>query len=117
MADREPHPCAFRFGSEEWFEDAICLLGLDSRARILNLDQDLVCVPCRPDHKHPWYSLGSSHGFNGIDDEVNQYLLQLHLVAVYSRQIRSKVGAQGDLVPVQLVAQDRGYVPNDLVDV
>ena len=92
-ADREPHSDAIRFRGEEWFEDAICQLGLDSRPRILNLDENAIRVLCRPDQKLPWLFCGKSHGFNGVHDQVNQYLLQLHRITLHARQIGCKFGA------------------------
>src|ERR1700736_4078093 len=92
MADGEPHSDAFRLRGKEWFKDVVCQPRLNSWSRVLHLDQHTICVFCRSDHKLPWSFGRQSHGFNGVHDQVNQHLLQLHLVAGHAREIRCEFG-------------------------
>src|ERR1700730_15667232 len=117
MADCQPHSDAFRLRGKEWFKDTVGQMRLNSWSRVLNLDQHPICASCRPEQKLPWSFRRQSHGFNGVHDEINQHLLQLHLVAGHAREIRCEVDAQGDMASRQLGAQQNPYVLNDPVNV
>src|SRR6202049_4569350 len=117
MANGEPHSDAFRLRGKEWFKDAVCQPRLNSWSSVLNLDQHTICAFCRPDKKLPWSFGRQSHGFNAVHDQVNQHLLQLHLVAGHAREISCEFVAQGDMASRQLGAQQNTYVLNDPVNV
>src|SRR5580704_15336907 len=117
MADREPHSDALRFRGEEWFEDVAGQLGLDSWSRILNLDQNTLWVPGRPDPNFPPAFCGRADCVDGVHDQVDQYLLHQHRVAGHARQIGRKFGAQEETISRKFGAQEHSYVTNDLVDV
>src|ERR1700732_4725161 len=117
MANGEPHADAFRLGGEEWLEDAVCQARLNSRSGVLNLDQHTIHAFGRPDQKLPWSFRRQSHSFKGVDDEINQHLLQLNLVTGHAGETRGEVGAHRDMASRQLGAQQNTYVLNDPVNV
>ena len=91
MADREPHPDAFRLRGKEWFEDAVGQLW--RRFPVQNLEPEpkhhlgslptgSECSPCRS-----WTVRIASMAFM---IRLSQYLLQLNAVAGHAWQIGCK---------------------------
>src|SRR5882762_268692 len=63
-------------------------------------------------------SIGNhTHRVDAVHGQIQHYLLQLHAISEHTWQIRGKIRAEGNTVSSQLMAQEPGYVLNDLVDV
>jgi hypothetical protein len=67
---------------------------------ILHFDKQVIrVVRTRGDRQLARPVLDAGHRLDGIDDEIDHYLLQLHPISRYERQVVCKRGLQPDTVP------------------
>src|ERR1035441_11060532 len=59
----------------------------------------------------------SGHGFLGVEQEVQKYLLQFSLVSLYRREFFGQFKVHSDLCRLELVLKQRKSVANDLVEI
>src|SRR5712664_1545528 len=82
-ADRESHPHPVGLRREKRLEDALHGLGLKAMPRVADFDEDLVPLfPPGGDRQLPGRGAGLAHRIDRVEDEVQQELLKLDLVAV-----------------------------------
>jgi hypothetical protein len=92
-ADGQSHAGSLRLGRKEGIEDLLRLFWPHSHTRIADRDQKLTIVALlRLDRKFT-SSAHVLHGFDAIEHEVHQYLLQLHTVCHDLGKTLSKLGA------------------------
>src|SRR5207247_993740 len=114
-ADGQSHSCALRFGREEGIEDLLRLFRLQSHARIADRDQELtIVVLLRLDRKFT-SSAHVLHGFDAIEHEVHQYLLQLHTVRHDLGKIVGKLATDRNRIPARLTAEQDNHFSNELI--
>src|SRR5687768_15411598 len=86
-AESKAGSSALRLGREEWFEDTTSSLGRDPRAVVRNLNFDGSGLSPRPTCNAEFpLAADVLQGMLGIDDEVDEHLVQLVRVAVDRRQ-------------------------------
>src|SRR5271156_5797547 len=100
--DGQPHPAALRFGREESRKDLVSVSIWQSRTCIADREQPLTILPLR---LHRKLSALVPHGFDGIEHEVHEDLLQLHAVCLHYGQFGSKFGSRGNGVSDSLTLQ------------
>ena len=80
--NRKSHAHAARLCGEEWIENAIYVLRIDSRSGILDCNNHFVgCPDLRSYGECPRALRHGAHGFAGVHDQIENDLLQLNLVA------------------------------------
>src|SRR6266478_2258875 len=72
---------------------------------------------CRLDEQLPRPIGSHTHSVDSVHDQIQHYLLQLHAITEHTWQIGGKIRVQRNTVSCQLMAQEPGYVLNNLVDV
>ena len=76
-ANSQPHATALRLGGKERWEDLIHLVSWKSHARVTDRLQQLRILQLS---LHRELSARVLHGFDGVEHEVHENLLQLHTV-------------------------------------
>src|SRR5262249_32299118 len=115
-ADEKPHAHSIRSGREQWLEDQIQVGWINSCSCILNRHTDhagcgligLYLQDARPNRKH---------GLDAVHNQVQDNLLQLHLVALHRREVFVEVRLEFYAVLLELETHDRQNRQDDLVDV
>ena len=65
-------------GRVKGLEKPVELLQIDPRAGVLHFDEHIVWITySRHDRELAWWLAGAAHRFDGIDYEIDQYLLEL----------------------------------------
>src|SRR5580704_16959044 len=101
-ADGQPHAAALRLGGKERRKDLIHLLRWQPHARVTDRELELTVLQFR---LHRKLSAGVLHGFDGVEHEVHEHLLQLDTISHDFGQVGRKFCAHGDRVPVCLAFQ------------
>ena len=85
-ADRQPHAHALRLGCIEGGEEMVETLRIQPRARISHCDQHaLRFIFPRADQQLSRPLADSTHGFDGVDDQIENHLLQLDPISQNER--------------------------------
>src|ERR1700676_3828837 len=92
-ADGQPHTATLRLGGKERRKDLIHLLRWQPHARVTDRELELTVLQLR---LHRKLSAGVLHGFDSIEHEVHEHLLQLHTVYPDFREFSGKVRAHGN---------------------
>src|SRR5258706_14143999 len=85
-ADRQAHPQTVRFRGVERLEHALESLRREAWTRISHLDCHAIRFVTGADEQFPLLFADVAHRFDGIDDQVKQYLLQLDTISLDTRQ-------------------------------
>src|SRR6266404_5866740 len=85
-ADRQPKPQTVRFRGVESLEHALKNRGREAWTRISHLDRHAIRFVTAADEQFPLLFADVAHRFDGIDDQVKQYLLQLDTISLDTRQ-------------------------------
>ncbi len=103
---------------EERVEDLRPRLLRYPRPIVVHLEDDRVVLAVVPgaDDEHA-VAVRGQHGLLGVDDEVQQHLLQLVRVGEHLRQARRERGQDGDVRDALLVGAQRQRLLDDGVDV
>src|SRR5260370_22222621 len=117
-ADRQPYSHPVGLGRVKCLERAFEALRRWSRPRISHRDKRAVgCIACAADQQLSLPFVHCAHCFNGVDDQVQQHLLQLNAIPLHHRQLLRESGLQCDAMPDNLVAGQGGGVEDHLVHV
>src|SRR6202051_4187619 len=102
-ADRQPHADSAGLGSKKWLKKLIQLIGGNPPAGITNRNNDVVrsLVP-RNQKQFFRMVLLPIHGLDGIQHQIKDHLLQLYGIAGNRRKVRSKLGSQINVAPLDL---------------
>src|SRR5271168_1639587 len=92
-ADGQPHAAALRLGGKERRKDLIHLLHWQPHARVTDRELELTVLQLR---LHSKLSAGVFHGFDAVEHEVHENLLQLHTVYHDFREVAGKIRAHGN---------------------
>src|SRR5215470_9000430 len=115
-ADDKAHPHPIRFGRKKRLENPIDVGWINPRARIFNRDTHHTRVGLISlDFQHA--SLNRLHSLDGIHDEVQDDLLQLHLVAFHDRNVLVELRLKLHAVLLQIDPYKSQDCQNDPVDV
>src|ERR1700730_7432025 len=116
MADGKAHSHATLLGREHQVENMVVVGRIDARAGIL--DGDVNDIRLADAGSYAQYSRRCRlHRLDGVHDQVENDLLQLHPVAFQGRERFIELGAQIDFMLLQLVAHDSKNREDQLVDV
>src|SRR3954464_15889157 len=86
-ADREPDTQAMRLGRVERLEELVDAAGIQADAGVLNEQFDaFAAIDLRLNSERSRTVLDCGHCISCIQQQVQNYLLQLHTIAVYGRQ-------------------------------
>jgi hypothetical protein len=107
-ADRQSHAYPVGLGRVEWVEEALETLRAQSGTRISHNDEHAVRLLHSADHQLAGPLAGVAHRFDGVDDQVDDNLLQLDAIASNERQALRELRLQRDAIaqqfaPCQLV--------------
>src|SRR5215470_7737858 len=98
-ADRQPHSHAVRLRRVERLENALQLLRVDAWPSIAYCYENTSVVVFRADQQLSCRQLSEPHCFDGIEDKVEDDLLQLNAISVNGRQSVCKPGLDRDTIP------------------
>src|SRR5208282_5986905 len=114
-ADGQPHAAALRLGGKERGKDLIYLLRWQAHARVTYRELELTVLQFR---LHRKLSAGVLHGFDGVEHEVHEHLLQLHTVdADFGHFGGGKLRAHGYRVSRGLTFEQREHFLDNSVHV
>ena len=99
-------------GGEKRIVDALQMLGRDARAGVCHHRLDMA-IDCRGHAQTPTFR----HGLLGVQQQVEEDLLQFAGVAVDGRQLVNEVELDVDLRGLELVIEQRQRVADDLVQI
>src|SRR6202140_612662 len=106
-ADGQPHTATLRLGGKERRKNLIHLLRWQSHARVTDRELELTVLQLR---LHRKLSAGVLHGFDGVEHEVHEHLLQLDTIGHDFGQVGRKFCAHGDRVPIGLASQQSQHL-------
>src|SRR6266481_9261567 len=110
-ADGQPHPAALGLGGKERRKDLIHFLRWQPHASVTDRELELTVLQLR---LHRKLSALLPHGFDGVEHQVHEHLLQLHLIRHDFGQL-GKFGAHGNRVSIGLTLQQREYFFDNFV--
>src|SRR5207248_2974971 len=118
LTDRKSETRAFadRLGRKERIEDATQVLDRDTGTVVLekNLDRPFDLFRA---NRQAALAVAFEHRLFSIDDQIQEYLLQLMRIAQGLRQIRREIGDQLDIADFQFVRAQINSLRDDAVDV
>ena len=98
-ADGKPHPGSVRLGREERFEQPLQPVGRNAGPPIFNTNQDFLEIGVRrADNDAAIGGQASVERFEGVAQQVDQHLLDLHLVDQHYRQLGFTLEVQLNIV-------------------
>src|SRR6516162_2338375 len=109
-ADRQPHPHAAGFRGVECLENALQMRRIDARPGIAHCYEGAGVVLLGADEQFSWPGLDRAHGFNGVQDQVQDDLLQLNAIPLNGKQSVRKPGLDGDAVPGDYASRQYDYL-------
>ena len=93
-------------------------LGVQPRARIPHYNEYAArCIRLRADPQLARALADASHCFDGVDDQIEEHLLQLNAVPLNGRQVVCELELERDTAPEQFAAGQGDDLENGLVDV
>src|ERR1700722_19566510 len=102
-ANRKSHSDALRSGREERLKQAGHVLRTDTDPAVLNENADSIFfLSPGPDHQPTRPSSDSRHGFNSIQHQIEDDLLQLNSIAKHDGQVGDKFDLNEYIVPRSL---------------
>lgn len=109
-ANRQAHPHATGLGAVERLEDAFQVRGVNARAGILYRKQDAVGVRSGgTDQQLLRAIVDHAHRFRGVQDKVQNDLLQLYTIAHDGGQVASSLRPHNDLASLQFGEGERNH--------
>ena len=117
VADRQPQPGPLPdpLGGEERIEDLLQMIGLDAGAVVLDADPDTRGRPAGRDAQHA-LAVRLGHRLLGVDDDVQDDLLQLVRIGQGLRQVLREIGLHLDVAHAHLVGAQLERGLDDAVD-
>ena len=114
-ADREPHAQTVRLRGEERLEDAVDVVRGDALARVVHGQLD---VRRRRDHRPHGDPSGRPTGGrgDGVGEQVQDHLLDLHVIAKGDRQRRRREELDGDAVEQGVVRDEADRVRDQVIE-
>jgi len=113
--DGQSHAGALGLGGVEGIKDVFCNVWRQSYAHISYRNQNLSgLVLLRADGKFST-SRDVLHGFDAVEHQVHEYLLQLDTVGDDLGKIVREIGANRNRVPGGLIAQQNDHFTNELI--
>jgi hypothetical protein len=117
-ANGQAHPQALRLGRVEGLEQAVRTLWVQPRTGIAHGDEHAARgTRLSADPQLPRPLVDASHGFDRVEDQVQDHLLQLDAVAVHGRQAPRELGLQRDALPQHFAPGQGDDVEGGLVEV
>src|SRR5271166_4527096 len=117
-ADRQPHAHPVGFGGVEGLERSVEFLRFEPRTGVLHFDDYVVrIVYTGDDRKLAWAIAGISHRFDGVDNQIDHYLLQLDPIRRDEGQIVGEPVLQSDGIALRLGLGQGDDFANSPVDV
>src|ERR1051325_6522114 len=116
-ADKEAHAHAVIFGGVERIENALEAVGRNAGAAIDDRYGEHFFFPSRADAQHSIMRVDSGHGVGGVDDQIDQNLLELHANPQNLRQPLAWIGFDDDALLVEVEPHQAQHFRHKLVDV
>src|SRR5215813_10621422 len=99
-AYRQPHPCSTGLGGVEGLEDAFEMRRINTRPGIAHGHEDACLVLLGADQQLSCPRLYRNHCFSGVQDEVQQDLLELNAISFNRKQYIRKLCTNRNAIPV-----------------
>ena len=115
--DRQSHPDALRFGRKERFKDTVYLIRVETNSGVANLNQHAITAICRFDYKFPGSTDIGVHSIDAVHGQVDYYLLQLHSITHYTRQVNAEIEPHMDMIACCLVTHHKRRFSNHIIDI
>src|ERR1700748_1036867 len=115
-ADRQPQPQTTRFRGVERLEHALNRRRREAWTRIPDLDRHAIRFVTAADEQFPFVFADVAHRFDGIDDQVKQYLLQLDSISLDMWQALRQLRPHQDAVVCDLGAGESNHLQDGIVD-
>jgi hypothetical protein len=116
-ADRQPHADPIGLARVEGLEQSVELLRIEPRTGILHFDEHIVRFHAGHDRKLARSAADTAHRFDGIDDEIDEYLLQLDPIRREERQVSHKPALQADAIAMHFGLGQSDDFADCLIDV
>ena len=116
--DRQPHAQPGDFGGDERLEDALEVDVLHAGTAVAHRDLDgarMMLGGLDAEKSLPGRAIG--HGFRGVEQDVEDDLLELDGVAEHPRQVLRQREVHADALRLQLAAQQHHHLHDERVDV
>src|SRR5262245_47670291 len=108
--DRQPHPCSGRLRGVERLENPLQIRRIDARPGIAHGHEDAGLVLLGADRQLSCPRRSRAHGFNRVQDEVQDHLLQLNAIAMNGRRLVSEPSLNRDAVPDDRASRQRNHL-------
>ena len=116
-ANGQPHSYSLRSSCEKRFKEAGHVLRLHSNPTVFDGNTNLVGIlHLGPDQQSPTPVANPSHGFDSIQHQIQNYLLQLNSISKYRRQVRREFSHDGDFIPRRLTVGQGDDFSDDFID-
>src|SRR6266446_6207256 len=116
--DRQPHPQTAALGRIEGLKEVLVICWRQSRPRILHSDEHAVLPVLSRANQQPSRSLAdAAHCFNGVDDQVEDHLLQLDPISLNERQALRELRLRRDAVLHHFPTGQDNHIADRVVDV
>ena len=116
-ADREPHTHALGLGGVERVEQTFKTLRVQSRARILHGDEHGARgLLSSADQQLPRPLGDTAHRLDGVEDQIENYLLQLDSISLNERQALRELRLHRDIVFHHFATGQGNDFEDDFVD-
>src|ERR1700730_6613492 len=117
-ADRQSHANPFGFGRVKRLEKPVELLRIEPWASVMHFGENIVrIVYAGDDRKLPRSVAGATHRFDGVDDQIDHYLLQLDPIREDERQVVREPALEPDAVALHLGVDQSDDFTDSLIDV
>src|SRR5216684_6700187 len=115
-ADRQPKPQTARFRGVESLEHALKSRRREAWTGISHLDRHAIRFVTGADEQFPLLFANVAHRFDGIDDQVKYYLLQLHPISLDTRQALRQLRPHRDAIVCGLRTGESNNLKDGIVD-
>src|SRR5215469_7223605 len=116
-AYRQPHPCSTGLGGVESLEDALAIRWIDPRTGIVHCHEDACLILLCADQQLSSPGLDQAHCFNGVQDEIQQHLLQLNAIPTKGTQSVRKACLDRDTIAQNRASRQYSYLVDRLIEV
>jgi hypothetical protein len=106
----DPHPAGLR--AVECLEYTLQMRRMDARPGIGHCHQDACVAFFAADQQVSCDGLNRAHGFNRVQDQIQNHLLQLNAIPLNGKQSVRKPGLDRDAIPDDSASRQH----NDLID-
>src|SRR5262252_5586293 len=90
---------------------------IKARPRIAHGDEDARAVLLGGDQQLSWLRLNRAHGFNRVQNQVQDHLLQLNAVAMNGKQSVSEPGLDRHAVPYDCVSRQYDHLTDSRINI